>query len=147
MRVVSVSPRRPARVSPAEWASLVGTGDPCRGFEGSLPASLFTESEAAQGLPVPVLPGAAQAAGMAGASQPSSGLSGAQQHPHSLTQGPRPGLLTERSAWALAWQRPAWGEQAASSGLFPSQCEAVGRVSVSHAIRATFIHSDFCSFP
>ena len=106
MRVVSVSPRHPARVSPAEWASLVGTGDPCRGFEGSLPASLFTDSEAAQGLPVPVLPGAAQAAGMAGASQPSSGLSGAQQHPHSLTQGPRPGLLTERSAWALVCPGP-----------------------------------------
>uniref|UniRef100_A0A8B9Y8Z1 Endosomal/lysosomal proton channel TMEM175 n=1 Tax=Bos mutus grunniens TaxID=30521 RepID=A0A8B9Y8Z1_BOSMU len=118
MRIASFSRHRPARVSPAEWASLVGTGDSCQGFEGSLPASLFTESEAAQGLPVPVLPGAAQAVGTAGASQPSSSLSGVQQRPHSLTQGPRPGLLTERSTWALGRPGP-WPSRDLPEGSRP----------------------------
>uniref|UniRef100_A0A4W2F8N3 Endosomal/lysosomal proton channel TMEM175 n=1 Tax=Bos indicus x Bos taurus TaxID=30522 RepID=A0A4W2F8N3_BOBOX len=118
MQIASFSRHRPACVSPAEWASLVGTGDSCQGFEGSLPASLFTESEAAQGLPVPVLPGAAQAVGTAGASQPSSGLSGVQQRPHSLTQGPRPGLLTERSTWALGRPGP-WPSRDLPEGSRP----------------------------
>lgn len=118
MQIASFSRHCPACVSPAEWASLVGTGDSYQGFEGSLPASLFTESEAAQGLPVPVLPGAAQAVGTAGASQPSSGLSGVQQRPHSLTQGPRPGLLTERSTWALGRPGP-WPSRDLPEGSRP----------------------------